>query len=1216
MKTQLAVAISVALLSASINAQTVITANGATVELNIPASLITQQFRNTLGTINNTKLMPEAGLGDKEYVYIIRLKDAAVANYQGHISGLAATSLALAQKDTHTSNNQRGKLNVSKAEVKAYVSYLKSKQRHFLMQAQAVTGNSIQAVTQFSYAINGISARMTQDQAIKLSELPAVLHIERERRERLQTDVSQTLIGSAQVWNGAAAAGTQAMGEGVIVGIIDTGINSDHDSFADVGQDGYDHSNPWRQGVYVGDCQTDFIDMCNDKLIGIHSYPEITNDYDDETVFGTTPPAKNGEDYAGHGSHVASTAAGNILVNVPLVDGEVGKLESDGVNTGLEFTQISGVAPHANVIAYQVCSPGNPEDTYQGCPPSAILKALDDAIKDGVDVLNFSIGSGGNPWNSSIESGFLSARNAGIFVAVAAGNTYQDIKQEPGSTIKNAPWYTSVANSTHNRDVVKSVTFNDKDYFYIPSSYLTQTATLSEVLAYAGHIDATNIEGCHSFTSKAFNNTIALIKRGGCNFSIKVNHAIAAGAKAVIVFNKDGEGNTRMSMGGLEASTVPAVFISNLDGLDMIADLTANLTLEVSINQTLNITEKEADVLSPGSLIGPNTTNDVMVPFLAAPGSDIYAAYSDQQFGHDITGTNPADFTLMSGTSMASPHVAGAAALLKSVHRHWTPDNIRSALMLTATTAQKMKKADGKTLADAFDVGSGRIRVDIAVQTGLIMDETALNYEMANPLLGGDPRTLNIPSMADSQCADICSWTRVVTATGDGLWNAQGNSITENVNITVSPTTFSLKAGESQTIIVTADVADISDNWAFAQLELTSATHPNANMPIAAKVAKRNLPSQLTIEASRDADEQNFSGFKAIDLPNLSAQVTNLALNDSFEGKVKQDSNPFSALDDLNDGTQVFNFTVNDHALYFKVMINDSNSPNLDMYVLLDKQDGSELSMVKESAYGGSNESVQLSKPVAGIYRVVIQNYQASAPDAEDSFTLKQLTLYDNDSSSDNLSLKLTGDSKDFSLNLAWDSKTKMLAGDEGMALVTLMSSNKKVANVSLPVIFKRKGDDVIMPLNDSISGNLVVGVTKTVSSKIAANNTLETRSYKLTAEIPENHKVINISHDGKLNANTISWHVEMIVGMASQDVTFDLLPLKASTDNRLILSNIVENSTAKKLEQIYSFNVTEAKVETNTNPTTDTNNTTKGGSLSWLSLLLLPLAWRRRMQS
>ncbi|WP_324617113.1 S8 family serine peptidase [Shewanella psychropiezotolerans] len=1174
MKKKLAVAISLALLSAGIKAQSFETANGETVELNIPNSLVKQKLRNSLDFVENVKFIPESGLGEHEYVYIIRLKDPAVANYQGQIAGLKATSPQFVKNSSGTNKHQSGKLNIAKSEVKAYRSYLQSKQSHFLMKAQATTGHNIEAITQFSYAFNGMSVRMTQAQAIKLAALPDVAFIERERLERLETDVSQTLIGSPKVWDGSAT-GTKAMGEGVIVGVIDSGINSDHDSFADIGQDGYDHTNPWGQGVYVGDCKTDFIEMCNDKLIGIHSYSEITDNYDDATVFGDTPPAKNGEDYGGHGSHVASTAAGNILLNVPLVEGAVGKLEGDGIETGVEFSQISGVAPHANIIAYQICSPGDDKDTYAGCSSTAILKALDDTIKDGVDVINFSISGGGNPWQSSAEQAFLSARNAGIFVAVAAGNTRTGGPfQVPYSTKKNAPWYTSVANSTHNRDVARSVEFNNTNYDFTPGSGPVQTQSISAIPLYAGSLDITNVEGCNAFAEKAFENKVALIKRGTCAFSDKVNNATAAGATAVIVFNKDGEANTRLTMSSLEKSTIPAIFIGNLDGLEIVATLAENPVLEVRIDPKPKILEREADVLSPGSLIGPNATNDVIVPFVAAPGSDIYAAYSDQQFGHDKSGTKPADFTLMSGTSMASPHVAGAGALLKSAHKDWTPDNIRSALMLTATTAQGMKKADGNTMADAFDVGSGRIRVDLAAKTGLIMDELALNYVIANPSTNGEPHKLNIPSMANSKCVNTCSWIRTVTATGDGNWNATSTSITDHFKLTVSPETFSLKTGESQAITVTADVTDVGEDWGFGQLTLTSDAYPDANMPIVTKIAKRNLPTHLTIDAYRDADERNYTDLKAIDLPGLTARVTSLKLSDSFESKVKQDSNVSSALDDLQDGVQIFKFSVDDNALYFRSSISYTTSPDLDMFVLLDKKDGSNTSLIAKSAFAGSNESVLITAPQPGDYYILVQNYQASAADSEDTFGLKQLTLYDE--TSENLSLSLSGEMKNFALNLAWDEK--MLAGDEGLAVIKLMSSDDKIADVSLPIVFERKADDVIMPLKETLSGDLSAGVAKTVISKIEANKTQETRIYKLAAKIPEGHEVTNITHDGKLVDNVINWSVEMTSGMTRQDVKFDFIPRKASTQNSLTLSNIVDNPTAKKLEQVYNFDVAEAK--------------------------------------
>lgn len=1176
MKTKIALAVSMALLSSAANAQTVLSPTGETLQLDIPSELQATSLRgNAAGA--EVKFVPEADLGEGEFTYIVRLRDSSVANYQGTTPGFKATSSQKVQTSGTSKVAVNGKLDASRPEVKSYVSYLKVKQNRFLANASAAIGTNLQPLTTYQYALNGMAVRMTQAQAKKMAELPEVAFVERERMEQMETDVSQALIGSPNVWDGSAT-GTKAMGEGVIVGIIDSGINSDHASFADVGQDGYDHTNPLGQGIYIGDCKTDFASMCNDKLIGVRSYPEITNNFDDVKVYGDNPPAKNGEDYGGHGSHVASTAAGNILVNVPYVQGETGKLEGDGIATGLEFAQISGVAPHANIIAYQICNPGNAGDTYSGCPTAPILKALDDAIKDGVDVINFSISGGGNPWNSATEQGFLAARNAGIFAAVAAGNTRAAtntspaINQTPYSTPKNAPWYTSVANSTHNRDIVRAVEFNGKNYHYTAGSGPVQTEVLKGVPVYAGTIDAANFEACKPFAADAFKDKIAVLRRGGCSFDIKVAAAMKAGAKGVIVFNRDGENNARLTMSGLDKLDIPAVFIGDIDGLELIAAMAANPALEITLSPTPKVISKEADVLAASSLIGPNLTNDVLVPYVAAPGSDIYAAYSDQQFGHDKTGTDPADFTLMSGTSMASPHVAGAGALLKSLHKDWTPDNIRSALMMTATTAQAMKKADGKTVADPFDVGAGRIRVDLAAKSGLVMDESALNYEIANPTTGGDPRKLNIPSMADSRCIDTCTWTRTVTATADGSWTAKGVSATDKFALTVTPESFNLKKGESQTITVTADVTNVGASWGFGNLVLASEAFPTANMPIVAKIAKRDLPAVVNVSASRDADERNLAHLKAIDLPGVAATVTELKLSATYESSVKQDSNTDSAFDDLADGVKVFSFNVEDKALYFNASIGNTTSPDLDMFVILDKKDGSQLSMAASSAFSGSKESVSIKDPVKGEYIVVIQNYQASAADADDAFSLKQVTLYDE--AGDNLTANLTGDHKDFNVNLAW--KQAMLVGDAGLAMLTLTTTDDKVAPVKIPVIFERVSDDVLPPLGSTVSGELTPGAAKVMKTRVEANKTQETRVYTLEALLPEGHEVANISHQGTQVGNKITWTIEMASGAAAQDVTFDLVPRKASQDNLVTLTNKVNNESAEILKQEYQFDVPE----------------------------------------
>ncbi|MFN2169178.1 MAG: S8 family serine peptidase, partial [Anaerolineae bacterium] len=354
-------------------------------------------------------------------VYLLRLADPPLASYRGEIRGLDATSPVA---------TGAAKLDADAPASQAYLGYLAEKQNDVLDAMQLRFGHKLEVLHTYRAAYNGLAVRLTGQEAVEAAALPGVVDVEREFVRYPDTDVGPAWIGAPGVWDGSATGGTATKGEGVIIGVIDTGINFDHPSFADIGGDGYDHTNPFGSGVYVGWCNPAHEDydpavhLCNDKLIGAWDY---------------TLDGNKGEDDDGHGSHTASTAGGNF------VDATI-----SAPTTTVERA-ISGVAPHANLITYDTCISG------QGCPGAGLVAAIDQAVLDGVDVINYSIGGGpNNPWADSDSQAFLAARDAGVFVATSAGND----GPEPGTvgSPANSPWLLSVGAVTHNRQFVNALT--------------------------------------------------------------------------------------------------------------------------------------------------------------------------------------------------------------------------------------------------------------------------------------------------------------------------------------------------------------------------------------------------------------------------------------------------------------------------------------------------------------------------------------------------------------------------------------------------------------------------------------------------------------------------------------------------------------------------------------------------------------------------------------
>jgi subtilisin family serine protease/subtilisin-like proprotein convertase family protein len=696
-------------------------------------------------------------------LYIIQLSDPAVPSYSGGLPGLEATNPSL--------TGER-KLNTRSQTVQLYVEYLHQKQNDFIASMQQTLGRPIEVVFRYDGALNGVAVAISHQEALQISQLSNVKAVFADSERQLDTDIGPWFLGAPDIWAGNTNPGIGTRGEGIIVGVIDTGINYQHPSFAASDGEGYAHTNPYGAGVYHGWCATN-PGFCNAKLIG---------------AYGLNPLGGNPADDNGHGSHTASTAAGNLHEAEFTVGSET------------YVRTIAGIAPRANVVAYKVCTPS--------CPQSASIQAVNHAIMDDqVDVLNYSISGTDNPWNDPVDLAFLEAFNAGIFIAASAGNTGPG----PSTVAKTGPWNASVAASTINRIFAYTL---DVTAPTTPPELQGIAAVPGENTSIASNIvgevrfNIANPRGCVAHPSNFFSGAMALIERGDCTFSTKVNHAVTAGATQVIVYNH--VGGPPIVMGGL-TGTPTAVMIDNIKGASLRDYVIANLDVNLRINAgtTILFNDDWKNVVAGFSARGPSQF-EMLAPTFIAPGVNTLAAGA----------SGASDYFFSQGTSMSSPHAAGAGALLIALNPTWSPAEVRSALAMTAMP--ELLKEDGVIPADPFDIGSGLLKLGAAGRIGLVMDETYDNFISANPAAGGDPKTLNLPAFVSHACAGSCTWTRTVKSVApfDVTYNAFANG-PAGMLFDVSPATFTIAPGALQTLTFVVDTRSLPEgDWVFADIRL------------------------------------------------------------------------------------------------------------------------------------------------------------------------------------------------------------------------------------------------------------------------------------------------------------------------------------------------------------------------------------------------------------
>lgn len=605
---------------------------------------------------------------------------------------------------------QNGITDINAPAAQDYLRQLNAELDALIAQAQQRIPGLI-VTHRFDLIIGGVSVAAPVSHLDQLRRLPNVVEVINDRIERIETYRTPAFIGATTAWN--RGGGSAFAGEGVIFGVLDSGVWPEHPSFSDPDPLGKPYAPPppapgnpggLRACNFGSATPGDAPFTCNNKLIGSYRFMSA---YD--FFVGTQPyEFRSGRDDDGHGTHTASTAAGNR--GVPASDGS------------RVFGTISGIAPRAYIVNYKVCG-------ELGCFTTDSAAAVQQAIRDGVHVINFSISGGTNPYSDIASLAFLDAYNAGILVSASAGNS----GPAPDTVNHREPWVATVGASTSDRSYLSTLTVQGSSgtFTAVGASSGAGISTPAPVV-----VNTTDPLCLNPAAAGTFTGQIVVCERGIIARVAKSANVAAGGAIGMILYNP-----TPSSLDA-DFHSIPTVHIQNTDGSALLAFLTANPGATATFTPGAP-GPIQGDVMAGfSSRGGPGQTLGISKPDVTAPGVNILAGYTAIEYGQAVP-----QFAFLSGTSMSSPHNAGAAILLKWLNPTWTPGQIKSALM-TSAKAAGVYKEDGVTRFTPFDAGSGRIDLRKAWDPGLTFDETGANYlALQNELWKANYPSLYVPRM-------------------------------------------------------------------------------------------------------------------------------------------------------------------------------------------------------------------------------------------------------------------------------------------------------------------------------------------------------------------------------------------------------------------------------------------------------------------------------------
>ncbi|GBC77064.1 Minor extracellular protease vpr [bacterium HR08] len=766
------------------------------------------------GRSSQVPTFPETLTVEGKKAYLVIFHELPLVQYEGGIRGLAATSLRVAPQ-----NRRDGKLDLQSPASANYLSYLEARQTTFTERLRQRVPEA-----QWGYAyrivLNGVAALIPEDQVEEVARWPEVARLAPIRPNQLfaggaappPLDVSNPLMGAPALWE--AVGGPENAGRGIKIGIIDSGVDFSNPMF-------HDPTLVPPPGFPKGD-----LTLANSKVIVAKVIPSL-QDLNNKNV---NPGHFTAQDLVGHGTHVAAVAAGNVvdLRGTP----------------GARPVTLSGVAPKAFIGSYRVFAPNAATDN--------VVKAIEEAVADGMDVINISFGSISlgsqeepDPQVEAVEN----AVAAGVIVCVAAGNFGPDRATitSPG-TAPSAITVGAVTNAhdgfTPGQLRVVQVTSPEPPANFVrivgvranrfPDSLVVPVVDAD--LLDNGRLDGGGY-GCNPLPSALVRDRALLVQRGDCLILTKAFNAWVSGAAALIIYNNQEAGDVIDAV-PLAGQFLPTLFLPRSSGLALKNLVATNATngretvIALTPASEPLVFERQPHVLLEQSSRGPTPTRLLLIkPDLVTIGGGSYGPAQDDdprgenRFPRPDPGSlqptlyDPSGYVFTSGTSFAAPRVAGAAALLKQLHPDWSPAEIKAALM---TTAARPTGPNEVGLARIMDRGAGLVDLDAARRVLTLVTPPSHSF---GSVIVGTPTTLIREFVIKNRAQSAVTYT---------IQAALSPPAPSFLKVDVSPTQLTVPAGGTGTFTLklTIDAGSITSRIDSEGFVLIADGEPTTPRPL------------------------------------------------------------------------------------------------------------------------------------------------------------------------------------------------------------------------------------------------------------------------------------------------------------------------------------------------------------------------------------------------